>query len=58
VNAGITGEILHIDGGQSPDTEIATSRFRQGRTSPPFPALSEALRDGSGGCSGSPLLVP
>jgi hypothetical protein len=41
-----------------PDTEIPASHFRQGRTSPPFPALSEALRDGSGGCSGSPLLVP
>src|SRR5271166_1406078 len=26
-------------------------------TSPPFPALSEALRDGSGRCCGPPLLV-
>ncbi len=58
MNAEITGGIPHIDGGQSPDTEIATSHFRQGRTSPPFPALSEALRDGSGRCSGPPLLVP
>jgi len=30
VNAEITGEIPHIDGGQSPDTEIPTSHFRQG----------------------------
>jgi hypothetical protein len=58
VNAEITGEILHIDGRQSPDTEIATSHFRQGRTSPPFPTLSEALRDRSGRCSGPPLSVP
>ncbi len=32
MNAEITGEIPHIDGGQSPDTEIPTSHFRQGRT--------------------------
>ena len=30
MNAEITGEIPHIDGGQSPDTEIPTSHFRQG----------------------------
>jgi hypothetical protein len=30
VNAEITGEIPHIDGGQSPDTEIPASHFRQG----------------------------
>jgi hypothetical protein len=30
VNAEITGEIPHIDGGQSPDTVIPTSHFRQG----------------------------
>ena len=29
VNAEITGEIPHIDGGQSPGTEIPTSHFRQ-----------------------------
>jgi hypothetical protein len=28
-----------------PDTEIPAGHFRQGRTSPPFPALSEPLRD-------------
>jgi peroxiredoxin len=36
VNAEITGEIPHIDGGQSPghfpDTEIPTSHFRQGHS--------------------------
>ena len=30
MNAEITGEIPHTDGGQSPDTEIPTSHFRQG----------------------------
>jgi hypothetical protein len=32
MNAGITGEILHIDGGHPPDTEIPASHFRPGRT--------------------------
>jgi hypothetical protein len=30
VNAEITGEIPHIDGSRSPDTEIPTRHFRQG----------------------------
>ena len=37
MNAEVTGEILRIDGAQSPDTEIPASHFRQGRTYPPFP---------------------
>ncbi len=41
-----------------PDTEIPASRFRQGRTSLPFPPLSETLRDRPGRrCSGLPLFV-
>ncbi len=41
-----------------PDIEIPTSHFRQGRTSPPFPPLSEALRGRWGRrCSGPPLFV-
>jgi hypothetical protein len=41
-----------------PDTEIAASHFRQGRTSPPFPALSEPLRDRSDRrCSGPAVVV-
>jgi len=31
VNAEITGELPHIDVASRPDTEIATSHFRQGR---------------------------
>jgi hypothetical protein len=31
VNAEITGEILRIDGGRFPDTDIPTNHFRLGR---------------------------
>ncbi len=58
MNAEVTGEILRIDGGQSPDTEIPASHFRQGRTCPPFPFSAGRLRDRSGRrCPGALLAL-
>jgi hypothetical protein len=54
VNAGITGGIPHIDGGQFPDTEIPASDFRQGRTSPPFPISASRCETARAGDAAGP----
>ena len=45
MNAEITGEIPHIDGGQSPDTEIPTSHFRQGYAGTFRPTFTPPVAD-------------
>ena len=55
MNAEIAGEIPHIAGGQSPDTEIPTSGHS---TSPPFPRSQRGAARPLGRCCGPPLLVP